>query len=290
MDLSSFLVEKEVIINAAAMDTQTNGFEPMPEEAPYIPKKGGIDAATQMTAEEQPFQFDREVTPLLEVVVQKTIEQALTEVEQEAELGGIAAYLEELRANQEAEAARVKAIESETCGSFRAKMVRRKAEKDRMVREAAVRAKVAGVKLMKQNWPGMLEAVSRGLEGRGSWCDPTTWTIRAEVLPWLYQGVADDLSRSETARRLVDGLLDSVIENHTYTAAAEKDAREASLAALADEEAKKAGWIRIFLDVRTLFRVIVSCLCCASSHFPAPRLICGRSFRPKRSAYRMIRL
>jgi hypothetical protein len=56
---------------------------------PYIPRKTGIDAATQIEGEDQLFNFDFEVAPLLSVLVGKTMEQALMEVEEHAELEAI---------------------------------------------------------------------------------------------------------------------------------------------------------------------------------------------------------
>ena len=44
-----------------------------PEDPPYIPKKTGIDAATQVEDYEL-FDFDREVTPILNVICSKSLE------------------------------------------------------------------------------------------------------------------------------------------------------------------------------------------------------------------------
>ena len=60
---------------------------PRPEEPPYVPKKTGIDAETQI--ESDLFDFDYEVAPMLSVIVDKTLEQALLEVEEEEELRAI---------------------------------------------------------------------------------------------------------------------------------------------------------------------------------------------------------
>jgi hypothetical protein len=55
----------------------------------YVPRKTGIDAATQIEDEDNLFSFDTEVAPLLSVLVGKTMEQALMEVEEYAELEAI---------------------------------------------------------------------------------------------------------------------------------------------------------------------------------------------------------
>ena len=56
------------------IDTQTDGFEERPPSPIYIPKKTGIDACTQVEDNEL-FDFDREVTPLVNVITTKTLEQ-----------------------------------------------------------------------------------------------------------------------------------------------------------------------------------------------------------------------
>jgi hypothetical protein len=58
---------------------------PKPPTPPYVPKKTGIDEETQIWDYDL-FYYDREVNPILNVVVDKTLEQALLEVEEETEL------------------------------------------------------------------------------------------------------------------------------------------------------------------------------------------------------------
>ena len=61
---------------------------PKPPSPKYVPKKTGIDEETQIW-EYDLFFFDREVIPILNVVVDKTLEQSLLEVEEETELQNI---------------------------------------------------------------------------------------------------------------------------------------------------------------------------------------------------------
>ena len=51
----------------------------------YIPKKTGIDAFTQVENDEL-FNFDREVDPIVKVIATKTLEQAVLELEEDVEL------------------------------------------------------------------------------------------------------------------------------------------------------------------------------------------------------------
>jgi hypothetical protein len=49
-------------------------FTDKPPSPSYIPKKTGIDAATQVEDYEL-FNFDKEVAPILDVIVSKTLEE-----------------------------------------------------------------------------------------------------------------------------------------------------------------------------------------------------------------------
>jgi hypothetical protein len=58
--------------------------EYLPEQT-YIPKKTGIDAFTQVENDEL-FNFDREVEPIIQVLITKTLEQGILELEEELEI------------------------------------------------------------------------------------------------------------------------------------------------------------------------------------------------------------
>lgn len=70
------------------MRIQADEFLPRPATPPYIPKKTGIDKITQIEDYDL-FEYDREVQPILNVLLTKTIEQALLEVEEETEIDEI---------------------------------------------------------------------------------------------------------------------------------------------------------------------------------------------------------
>ncbi len=64
---------------------QTDEFQPRPDSPEYIPKKTGIDTATQVEDYEL-FNFEREVEPIVNVIITKTLEQSFLEIEEEEEL------------------------------------------------------------------------------------------------------------------------------------------------------------------------------------------------------------
>jgi len=243
LDLSAHLVEKEVTVSTAEADTQADDFEPAPEEPPFRPRKTGVDASTHMDQNNQPFDFNRDVQPLLSVVVGKTLEQSLLEVEQEAELDAIAKHLADLNEEKEADAQRVAELEAQTHKGWQAKESRRACERARCAREKAVREKVASVRLLKQNWPVVLEQTTQHLESLGVWVNPVVWQVRGDFLPWMYEGIAKELDGREAAGRVIDSLMaDAML--------AQERANDRSGGA--GRAQKATSWVRVFLEAKSL--------------------------------------
>ena len=82
------------------MKTQTDEFLPKPPSPKYVPKKTGIDKITQI-GDYDLFDYDREVQPILNVLLNKSVEQAILEVEEETELQEIRKFKQEYQKRQE---------------------------------------------------------------------------------------------------------------------------------------------------------------------------------------------
>lgn len=89
---------------------QTDLFLQRPPSPPYIPAKIGVDFATQIE-EGDLFDFDMEVQPVLEVLIGKTIEQALIEVIHEEELAEMREQQQKMMTSRDAEMAELKRLE-----------------------------------------------------------------------------------------------------------------------------------------------------------------------------------
>ena len=79
---------------------QTVEFLPKPPSPKYVPKKTGIDKVTQI-GDYDLFEYDREVQPILNVLLNKSVEQAILEVEEETELQEIRKFKQEYQKRQE---------------------------------------------------------------------------------------------------------------------------------------------------------------------------------------------
>ena len=95
VDLTFFLTEQgRQKPTEQDVKCQTDVFLPRPETPKYVPKKTGIDKITQIEDYDL-FDYDREVQPILNVLLTKTVEQALLEVEEETELDEIRKFKNE---------------------------------------------------------------------------------------------------------------------------------------------------------------------------------------------------
>ena len=63
VDLSAFLIEEVIPVDVKIMQTQTDVFQPRPPSPDYVPKRTGLDVATQIYSGDL-FDFDREVSSL----------------------------------------------------------------------------------------------------------------------------------------------------------------------------------------------------------------------------------
>jgi hypothetical protein len=123
-------------------ETQTEAFMDRPPSPKFIPTKTGIDKAT-IIEQGDLFDFDMEVEPILEVLVGKTLEQSMMEVLEEEELRNIRKHQEEFEQIRNAELAEVQRLEAEAKRRWEEKERRLQQERDRVVRERAVKEKVA---------------------------------------------------------------------------------------------------------------------------------------------------
>lgn len=101
VDLTYFLTEQNrEKPQETEVKTQTDVFQPRPPTPKYVPKKTGMDRDTQIEDWDL-FDYDREVQPILNVLLTKTVEQALLEVEEDTELANIRKFKSEYQQRAE---------------------------------------------------------------------------------------------------------------------------------------------------------------------------------------------
>ncbi len=100
VDLTYFLTEQNrQKPQETDVKCQTDVFQARPPTPQYVPKKTGIDKITQIEDFDL-FDYDAEVQPILNVLLTKSVEQALLEVEEETELSEIRKFKSEYEQRQ----------------------------------------------------------------------------------------------------------------------------------------------------------------------------------------------
>ncbi|XP_044743484.1 uncharacterized protein LOC123305746 isoform X2 [Chrysoperla carnea] len=220
--------------------TQTDLFLERPKSPFYYPAKVGIDAATQIYPGDL-FDFDIEVQPILEILVGKTVEQALIEVLEEEELEALREQqrqFEEIRNAECTEAQRLEERER-----------RYRQEKDRRIaeHEAGAQAqketeeRVAAAVLMQGYIADLLPTVLEGLKDDGFIIDNMKTSVDENFMPWLMKEVSVEMENMISSRDVLSDIVKEILEtrHELYKAIGEaEDAEEEdpTLSTWAEEE------------------------------------------------------
>jgi radial spoke head protein 3 len=242
VNLDAFLIEEAKETPEIEVQTQTDTFADLPEEEEYVPRKTGVDASTQIEPEDNLFKFDLEVLPILEVLVGKTLEQALQEVEEEDELADLRSRKQELYAAKAAEDARIRQMEVGEIALHRAKEERKASEIDRVERERVVSEKVSASSLTNQMvGDQFVDRVFDRMQETGFFKDATRIDVENKFMPWIMDMVGGELANIDTSRRLVDAAIKKAL--HTQRRAEDMASlkRDANNALALNAEQKRDG-------------------------------------------------
>lgn len=211
-NLDSYLIEAKDGLKPINSDkpSQTDDFIEKPQDPPFIPRKTGLDRSTQVTLEDslKLFSFDREVDPLITVLVHKSIEQALFEVNSEEALYNIKKLQE---GYIEIEAKHKHWVNVEHEKAFDEIM-----NKSLVVDEASRRQNelyrfkcyIAGKQLLNQIFPDVFQSIQNDLYDSNIWEVPDKVYCRQHVIPEL-------IERSNYIKNIYDAsgyLIDDIIE------------------------------------------------------------------------------
>lgn len=254
--LHLYLIEQAEAVQTHEEDTQTDTFlkeEPAPE---FRPRKTGVDVETQVENEEV-FDYERDVLPILEVVISKSVEQSIMEVRQEEELRWInfqknmfadkaAARDEEAEAREEEEQTQLKEKEQTMMEN-----------RSRAQREKRLQQKLAANVYAGRYVRGLQDGVFDELARCNFFYNPIE--VQAEAMvPWLKARVADKSGAVLQQQRWVDDMLSKALtsiklEGDTAVEARrvrhEREAKEAVEQAEKDaEEARRSQVVRLTLS------------------------------------------
>ncbi|NWR70080.1 RSPH3 protein, partial [Centropus unirufus] len=192
-------------------ECQTDEFLDRPPTPLFIPAKTGIDVATQIE-EGELFDFDIEVKPMLEVLIGKTIEQALLEVMEEEELAELWARQRAYAELRNAELAEAQRLEEQD-RRYREEKERRKRQHIQMLqKQKETSEKIAARAFTQRYLADLIPSVFKSLHESGYFYDPIERDIETEFLPWLMTEVEETLERKVLGRTMLDSLICTVVE------------------------------------------------------------------------------
>lgn len=249
VSLEEHLIEQTQPATEVEVTTQTDAFDERPQTPDYVPKKTGIDVATQIEPDGL-FSFDREVEPILDIIVGKTLEQALLEVEEETELDAIEKRKQELLDGKEQERQRISRMEEKAMEEYKSMSLLRKRARGAAQAKEQARRKVAathaGVMLARQ----AMNAAMSSLHREGGFVDPLKVDVSQKFMPWLMDQVEARMEQYAVADACRDVAVERAVARGAELVAAEK-------ARLAEEERKRQQklaeerkmYVRVFVKV-----------------------------------------
>ncbi|XP_056422624.1 radial spoke head protein 3 homolog [Hyla sarda] len=206
-----YLEELSDRVEEKDMECQTDAFLDRPPTPLFIPAKTGADVATQIL-EGELFDFDLEVKPILEVLIGKTIEQALLEVMEEEELANLRAQQRAFEELRNAELAEAQRLEEQERRHREEKERRKQQQREMLLKEKETAEKVAARAFAQQYLADLIPSVFSSLRDNGYFYDPVERDVETGFMPWLMASVKKALERNELGRTVLDILIREVVE------------------------------------------------------------------------------
>ncbi|NWH65499.1 RSPH3 protein, partial [Geococcyx californianus] len=184
-------------------ECQTDAFLDRPPTPLFVPAKTGKDVATQIEGGEL-FDFDIEVKPIMEVLIGKTIEQALLEVMEEEELAQLWARQRAYAELRNAELAEVQRLEEQD-RRYREEKERRRLQHMQMLQKQKETTEKIKARAFAQHYlSDLIPSVFHNLRESGFFYDPIERDIETEFLPWLMTEVEETLEKKVLGRMMLD--------------------------------------------------------------------------------------
>ncbi|XP_034283157.1 radial spoke head protein 3 homolog [Pantherophis guttatus] len=212
-DVQTELYLEEILDRIIEVDIecQTDAFIKRLSSPVFIPQKTGVDVATQIE-EGELFDFDVEVKPMLEVLVGKTLEQALLEVREEEDLSNLRAHQHVYQELRNAELAEVQRLEEKERRHSEEKRRRMAKQHEIKAKRETVSKKVAAQAFSFQYLADLFPSAFFNLRSQGFFYDEVQRDIEKGFLPYVMGRVELRLQKTLLGRIMTDGLINEVIK------------------------------------------------------------------------------
>ncbi|CAF0907139.1 unnamed protein product [Brachionus calyciflorus] len=209
-----YLEELSDRVEEVDVDVQTDAFLDRPPSPLFIPAKTGVDQSTQIL-EGELFDFDKEVKPILEVLVGKTIEQSLLEVMEEEELAALRKQQREYEELRNAEKVEQQRLEEQERRLREEKHRRMKQAADILRLEKETAEKLAAKAFAKSYLADLVPSVFNNLRENGYFYDPVQRDLETGFMPWIIDSTMNELDTMMLGRLLLDNLIKEVVQNRS---------------------------------------------------------------------------
>lgn len=244
--LHLYLLEQSEQTQMHDEDTQTDAFLKEEETPEFIPRKSGVDVETQVENEEV-FDYDRDVLPILEVVISKSVEQSIMEVRQEEELRWIAFKKDMFAEKARKRDKEAEEREKEEQGKLKHKEQTVVENRSRAAREKRLQQKLAANVFAGRYTKGLQASVFKELERCNFFYDPMEMHAESMV-PWLKTKITENSEEVAEQKRWLDDILAAAVLKITTESEEahearriqrEKEEKEAAERAIAEAEASR---------------------------------------------------
>lgn len=208
MDIQTeqYLEELKDKPDEVAQETQTDPMLDRPPTPAHVPFKTGRDAETQIQDGDL-FHFDTEVEPILDVMVGKTLEQAMLEVLQEEEVELMRQQQMEFEQRRKEEVLESQRLEAAEKRKFEEKERRKKQEMARIQREKETREKLQARMFTKTYLMNLESRVFGRLQDEGWFHDSVEREVELDFMPYLLEQMEKELDKTRKAKILLDELI-----------------------------------------------------------------------------------
>lgn len=205
VDLSAHLIAKERVIQVDTVEAQTDEFLPEPPAEQFQPQKIGVDVHTQVEDGEL-FNFDFEVEPILDVLVNKTLEQSIMEVEEEHEMESMSKFKTEWYQRQEKMTKYWQTQVQEECARWGEKEAVMSRQREQKRREAQVLLKIQAMSTAKKHLTRLVPNAVGDLK-EVAFPDERAMAINRTFMPQLLCQVKQQLQTVVNARHVLDQMV-----------------------------------------------------------------------------------
>ncbi len=206
IDVSKYLIEQDNFpTKTKESENQTDDFKERPRTPEYIPRKTGMDRSTQVEDVGELFDFNIEVVPLVNVIVEKIIEQSIFELQSEFELSSLEQATAEFRIVGDQEVEWIRQKELTAIRDAIATKVQIQSLEVSKLNETTTKTLIAGLQMMRQTFSTMLETVVESNFNSGIWVSPEQTQVQNNVMPLLIGDVLNRQAAYTLAQDTLDG-------------------------------------------------------------------------------------